>query len=393
MLFGLSIIPVIGLAGAAMDYSAAARDRTILQSALDAGSLAGARALPTMTQTQARTLAESYVRANLPTRMRTVPLTTEITSNGQGLRIIGTTTSPTGLLNVVGIRSLPVAADSAARAASTRRIEAALVLDNTGSMANAGKMDALRAATLEFLDILQNSGRPVGDVLVSIVPFALSVRLDAAAFRNAYGLRRINGEAWSPNMNQWDGCIWDRDQPYNVQNAVPMNTATFFPIASCADLGVSGLTNIRPLTSDFAALRSTVNAMTPSGNTNVTIGAAWGWHTLAWNISPTNPGIRTVPANTDRWLIVLTDGDNTADRFSDNAGGAMDSRTRTLCSNVRSQDPTIRVVTIRVVDGNAALLRDCATSPSDYYEVSNSSEIMDVFRRIGWQISALRLTE
>jgi Flp pilus assembly protein TadG len=134
MLFGLSIIPVIGLAGAAMDYASAARDRSILQSALDAGALAGARALPTMTQTQARTVAESYVRANLPARMRTMPLTTTVTNGGQTMNIVGTTTSNTGLLNVLGIRTLPVVADSAARAASTRRIEAVLALDNTGSM-------------------------------------------------------------------------------------------------------------------------------------------------------------------------------------------------------------------------------------------------------------------
>jgi Flp pilus assembly protein TadG len=393
MLFGLSMIPIMGLAGAAMDYSAAARDRSILQAALDSGSLAGARALPTMTQAQVRTLAESYVRANLPARMQSVALTTSITSNGQGLQLTGVTTFKTGLLNILGIRTLPVAGSSASQAASTRRIEVALALDNTGSMASSGKIDALRSAALEFLDILQGSGRPVGDVLVGIVPFATSVRLDAAAFRNSSVVRRVNGESWSPNMNQWDGCLTDRESPHNVQNTLPGNTATLFPIASCADTGQAGVLQLRPLTSDFAALRSTVNAMTPAGYTNITIGAAWGWHVLSWNIGPTGFSVRNVPANTDRWLVILTDGDNTADRFGDNSTGAVDTRTRTVCSNIRTQDPTIRVITIRVVQGNANLLRDCATSPSNYYEAASASEISDVFRRIGWEISSLRLTQ
>jgi hypothetical protein len=375
-----------------MDYSVAARDRSILQSALDAGSLAGARALPTMTQTQARTLAESYARANLPARMRTVPLTTEVTSSGQGLRIAGTTTSPTGLLNIIGIRTLPVTADSAARAPSTRRIEAVLALDNTGSMSSSGKIEALRSAVLEFLNILENSGRPQGDVLVGIVPFATGVRVDPNVYRSSPGLYST-GDSWSPQASSWDGCIWDRNQPHDTRNTFPSDPSQLFPRLSCSSSGQAHLVHMRTLTSDFAALRQTANAMAPSGNTNVNIGLEWGWHLLTWNIAPPNPGMRTVPANTDRWIVVLTDGDNTQSRWGDNANGAIDTRTRATCTNLRSSETTVRVITIRVVEGNAGLLRDCATTSSDYYEVSNSSDIVDVFRRIAWVISSLRLTE
>jgi hypothetical protein len=252
-------------------------------------------------------------------------------------------------------------------------------------------MDALRTATLEFLDILQNSGRPVGDVLVGIVPFATGVRLDPAVYRNAPGFYST-GDAWSPQAAQWDGCVWDRNSPHDTRNTWPTDASHLFPRLACSQSNQSHLTYVRPMTSDFAALRQTINAMTPNGNTNVTIGVVWGWHLLSWNVAPPYPSPRAVPANTDRWLVVLTDGDNTQSRHSATQVD-IDARTRQACDNIRAGDATIRVMTVRVIAGNADLLRSCATNSGYYYEVSDSTQLVDVFRRIAWEISALRLTQ
>jgi Flp pilus assembly protein TadG len=380
MIFGLSVIPVIGLAGAAIDYAGAARDRSTLQSALDAGTLAGSKVLATATQAEARAVAESYIRANLPERMRTIPLTIAVVNNGQSVSASAATTHQNGLLPVIGIATLPVTGSSIAQAPSNRRIEAVLALDNTGSMGQLGKIQALRIATLEFLSILENSGRPAGDVRVGIVPFDTHVRV-GTAYRNASWIRGNPGGSWT-------GCVEDRDSPYNTNDTPPTSNATRFPAENCPN---TALQLIRPLTSDFAALRSTVNGMNPSGNTNVAIGVAWGWHILSRNEPFTQSAGPTDP-NVDRWLIVLTDGDNTQDRWGGNSAGVIDTRTRAACDALRANEPSIRVLTVRVIAGNAALLRACASNPSDYYEVANASELIDVFRRIAWQISALRLT-
>ena len=47
--------------------------------------------------------------------------------------------------------------------------------------------------------------------------------------------------------------------------------------------------------------------MTPNGNTNVTIGLAWGWHALTSN-APLSEAVAPAP-DIDKVLIILTDGD------------------------------------------------------------------------------------
>jgi Flp pilus assembly protein TadG len=380
IIFGLLATPILALVGAGIDYALAARDRGALQEAIDAGALAGSRLLGIQSDANARAQAEAIVRANLPPRLSTVPLTIDIVNGGQSLRISTSATVTTSMLQIIGQGSIDVAATTTAMAPAYREIELVLALDNTGSMASAGKMTALKEATLELLRLLETSGRRPGDVRVGIVPFDRMVRV-GTGYANASWIRNV--------PSNWTGCVWDRDSPYNTNDTAPVSgtNATRFPAQNCPS---TSLATIQPLTTDFTALRNTVNAMTPSGNTNVTIGFAWGWHLLSGN-EPFTQTQTTSETNIDRWLVVLTDGQNTQDRWS-TSQSTIDGRTRTVCDNLRAQDTTIRVMTVRVIDGNAALLRACASNENYYYHVSDASQLIDVFRRIAWEITSLRLT-
>ena len=55
------------------------------------------------------------------------------------------------------------------------RLRVALALDNTGSMASDGKMDALKTASHNLLTQLNNAAVHAEDVYVSIVPFSKDV--------------------------------------------------------------------------------------------------------------------------------------------------------------------------------------------------------------------------
>ena len=61
-MFALAIIPVIGLVGAAVDYSRANSIRSGVQGALDATALAMARSAPTLTETELRRKASALFR-------------------------------------------------------------------------------------------------------------------------------------------------------------------------------------------------------------------------------------------------------------------------------------------------------------------------------------------
>ncbi len=68
-----------------------------------------------------------------------------------------------------------------------------------------------------------------------------------------------------------------------------------------------------PLTYDWSSLNTKIDAMTPTGNTNVTIGLALGFQTL----SPVTPFNAPVPAvDLEKVIVILTDGENTQNRWS-----------------------------------------------------------------------------
>ena len=51
----------------------------------------------------------------------------------------------------------------------------------------------------------------------------------------------------------------------------------------------------------------------------------------------------------------------------------------------------VLVFTVRVIDGNAALLKSCASDPSMYYDVQNASQMQGVFDDILRTITKVHL--
>jgi Mg-chelatase subunit ChlD len=149
-----------------------------------------------------------------------------------------------------------------------------------------------------------------------------------------------------------------------------------------------------PLTNNWTALNGKIDSMTPNGNTNVTIGLVWAWHALT-------PGAPLSEASApkkdlDKVIILLTDGDNT-EAWKNSSGSkvtktsTIDARTKLACDNAKAAN--IKIYAIRVIDGNADLLRNCATNPSMYYDVQNASQLSSVFGAIAQNLANLRLAK
>ncbi len=122
--------------------------------------------------------------------------------------------------------------------------------------------------------------------------------------------------------------------------------------------------------------------------TNVTIGTAWAWHALTASEPYTQA--QAARADVDKVLILLTDGLNTANRFTTNAN-QIDKRTETVCDNVKKDK--IKVYTVRVIEGNLNLLQACASAPNMFYDVQVSSELTPVFASIAASLSGARLSK
>lgn len=398
MLFGLALVPILGLTGVAVDYARATNARASLSAAIDSAALMAARDAAKLTDAELRTRIDGWIRANLSGDAATgfSGATVAIDRTARTVSITATATVTTSLIQVINQGAMNVGTTSQSSWGSNT-IELALVLDNTGSMQSAGKMAALKQASLDLLKIMKEATNEIDQIKISIVPFSTQVRLDANTYKDEPWLRfvsrQINCDRWGKNCTtetmtkqKWAGCISDRTKDYDTTDGETIDTnAERYPADWCDS---TTLTPVRTLTSNWDALTATVNAMTPTGMTNVTIGAAWGMSTL----SPSYPLTEAKPANTVRlkkYMILLTDGDNTENAFGDSPT-TMDQRTALACTNVKATG--VKLYTIRVIDGNASLLRSCASEPSMYYDVQNASQLSPVFKQIANEISAVRLS-
>ena len=173
---------------------------------------------------------------------------------------------------------------------------------------------------------------------------------------------------------------------------------------------------IAPLTNDYASVKKQVDALVANGNTNIMEGVAWGMRVL----SPGEPFAQGKPASTavKKMMVVLTDGSNT---FGNNAtelgsiyssfgflvegrlgitsGGTnatndkMNQRTLAACEAAKAQG--VEVYTIRLEEPNVTtgtMLKECASSPANYYDVPSRTQLDEVFSKIKDQMVLVRMS-
>ena len=97
-----------------------------------------------------------------------------------------------------------------------------------------------------------------------------------------------------------------------------------------------------------------------------------------------------VKPDVDKVMILLTDGLNTQNRFT-TVPSQIDARTAAVCDNIKKAN--IKLYTVRVIEGNAALLQGCATAPNMFFDVQVASELKGVFASIAASLSGARLAK
>ncbi|MFZ1813918.1 MAG: pilus assembly protein TadG-related protein [Rhizobiaceae bacterium] len=239
--------------------------------------------------------------------------------------------------------------------------------------------------------------------------------------------RQLWRESWTAKYNQ--------DAPWTRSEARNDSTKDEMGKSRSRDLGTWGpnqgcTTNpIQELSADKNAVINSIRAMEGGGFTNVQAGIIWGWRALSQN-EPFAEGRSYDTPENDKYIIVLTDGNNTYpsqstwneteyyswgygkdERVFDGINGwqteigAMNIHTATTCDNIKAvQDAdgesAYRIFTIAydVSDGSSVkdLLYNCAsTGPNGqkyYYDVSGDA-IADAMTAIGNEISDLRLAK
>ena len=377
------LLPLIAAVGAAVDYSRAANVRTAMQAAGDAAALLLARDGGTLSNDRLAARAREIFLTNFhrpDTRVGTI----DVEKTNKSIRVSAQGSVKTALMGIFRIDTIRLSTTSEV-GWGQKRIELALVLDNTGSMATSNKMPELKKAVRELLSILEKASPDRDAIRISIVPFDTQVNVgDAHRHANWLTFDADVPRDLRIERRNWRGCIADRDMPYDTNDTSPTNPGARYPAVGCS---TGSLAQIRSLTSNFRDLRSTVEDMQPSGYTNITIGVAWGLASLSPSV-PLDQAVAFGTKRVEKILVVLTDGDNTRNRFTSDPN-EIDGRTRRACDQAKSAGVTIH--TVRVIEGNARLLRNCASAADTYHEVRNAGELGPVFRRIANAIAGIRL--
>jgi len=388
--FALAAIPLFGAMGAAVDYSMASQYRTDIQKALDATALALTKIMPADNETL-NVVGNQYFQANLK-QHDLESLTLTVTPNIGTLRVTANGVYKVRLANIFGADTLALSATAEAKW-SIGKVEIALALDNSWSMNSLGRMTELKVAAHDLLNVLQAAAKNPGDAKVAIVPFdsVINIGTDHAAQNWLRWGVCADGNCGPNNSTNWQGCVWDRNKNHDKSDAAPDGTNDKkYPAWQCGNsLNSNKLVAMKRLTTDWASLHTKINDMKPSGYTNITIGLVWAWHLL----SPTEVFADGVAYNTEnltKYVILLSDGDNTRNRFGDSTG-TMNTRTEDTCKAIKTAG--IKIYTVRLIEGNATLLRGCASANNMYYDVDDSSALSGVFNAIGSEIASLHLSK
>jgi Flp pilus assembly protein TadG len=427
-------LPILGLVGAAIDYTRVSATRTAMQSALDSTALMLAKDLSsgTIAATDVATKGQKYFNA-LYTNKDAVSVTATYTAStgmGSTIQVSGSGSVMTDFLKVAGIPQVNLIENSTT-AWGTTKLRVAMALDNTGSMADDGKIGALRTASKNLIDQLSAAAANNGDVYISIVPFANVVNLGTSFANSGF----IDWSNWSTSgsieehydcgssqkapvylgnnkwqngvmkcgssnntISNWNGCVMDRgtstapgtnDGP-DVEITAPTTSANYYP----ADQSSYCPQPIAPLSYNWTNLKSTINAMAPSGGTNQPIGLVWAWQTLQQS-SPMNAPAEDPNYTYKKVIILLSDGLNTMDRWYGDGSdwsSQVDGRQGLLCGNIKNAG--VEIYTIQVNTGGdptSTILQSCASDAGHFFMLTSASEVISTFNSIGTSLAQLRI--
>ncbi len=230
MTFALATIPIIAFVGAAVDYSRGNSAKAAMQAAIDATGLILSKDAQGMTQDQLNQKSSEiflalFHRPDVVDVVVTPHYSSPSTSSFK-LEIGVTGRIPTTLVKVVGKENMYISTTTEI-VWGVKKLELALALDVTGSMASNNKMTELKKAAKSLLTTLKAAAKKDGDIKVAVVPFAVVVNAGAANVAAA----SLDWSDWSSepaimttwlatqsNKNAWDRLRAGNNCPFTTGN-------------------------------------------------------------------------------------------------------------------------------------------------------------------------------
>lgn len=409
---------VLAIAGAAVDYSRWLHGRSMMQAAVDAAVLAGGRELQVSGSDEARAInsALTTYRAMRIKYVQDETIAFNVANRGLNMQARGNAYVSTPFMGLLGTSQLPIFAEGenvraeaawTAGSNSDTSIEMALMLDTTGSMAGS-KIHDLRDAAAEMVDIVVWPDQSQATSRMAIVPFSSAVNVGDLI------TQVIDPSLLTPRSQAAAAkCVVERLGSAEASDTAPDNGAWMSSYNVVVGSGTSNCpedVEILPLSSDRSRLKSTIAALKAQNSTAGALGTAWAWYMLSpawsaiWPAGSTPASYSaTVPngANPPRVAkiaVLMTDGAYNTFLTVQNADQSraaeeISAKAVALCGGMKQKGIVVYTVGF-ALDSDLArsTLRDCATSPSNFYDAADGDALRIAFRDIAIKSSPLRLS-
>lgn len=401
-IFALSILPLIVIAGGAIEYSSASTAKSQLSDALDSAVLAGAKALST-SEELAKDTATNYISTNsvgakdlsYSFEIKDGVLTGEARAN-----------SPTAFLRLIGINSIPLMVKAAATSDPSRGgMELAIVVDVSGSMS--GSILSLRTSITELLKTIYGDSEVLDDTWISIIPFSGRVNVtnygktwfasgqipDTAPFSQAdrWGItanpantcKVSSYSASHPRLcaarrtgdNQWTDTLPSRE-PFGMFTG----SAVVCPVPRA-----------QGLTSSRATLQRITNNLCAGHGTSTQEGMAWGWRAVSprWRGRWGDPALPLDQADSPgKIVIIMTDGANHPNQSGDPLTVAQaNAELLRTCDAMKREGIVIYAITYNMGGTISSLYQRCTTRPEYEIAAESYTELTNAFVEIGGRIT------
>ncbi len=276
-----------------------------------------------------------------------------------------------------------------------RRLEVALVLDNSTSMAGS-RLAGLKQAANDLANILFGNAQMLQNLTVSIVPYNNHVNIGSGhtnwvqiPHQASYNQYAASGDGYVSNRNR------DRPSPNSfndISDAPPLSEETRFRTPSSAGAGFDptwpGLPKIAFALNSKPAVQAAINTLVANGDTRINVGLMWGWFTLSpqWAgiFDPDRPEI-PAPADPlrDKVVVLMTDSVNSEYNGTCSTCSNDNVTTPIMCEAVKAQGIIIYSIGFGTAGQvNQPLLRNCATTPEHYFLAPTVEQLRTVFQQI-----------
>jgi Flp pilus assembly protein TadG len=355
MMFAFCAVPVLIALGCSIDYVQALNAHRRMQTALDAALIAAVKDVGTSDDNALKSRIADWLSAD-STNAGAYVLDAggiQIDRTDATISASVSTTVPTTFMKIAGINQIPVSVASGVAGGSTITKSAFsmyLVLDHSQSMSDPAasstgncRRHCTKTSKIEALKLAVTS---LTTQLATADPTSKYVRMAAVSY---------NGK---------------------------MDTPT-------------------PLAWGESAVQAYVQALTPRSSTDSSEAMETAYDTLtAKNHSREDieDKIHFAKNGVDKpakYIVFMTDGENTMPDNPNRHNDAADASTRATCDAARANGVTVYTIAFMAPDIGQALLKYCATTPDDYFDAQSTADIVDAFSAIGETSSnnLVRLTQ